>query len=104
MQTFRVKLVGSGFMMTVDGVRGRYGFFTSCFVEANASDRAGEAALTLIGNRADLRGPLNAVEGSRASIEIEEVSEWEDDVSGLFLESLMKSLQLVRGGGNEGAV
>ena len=30
--------------------------------------------------------------------------EEEDDVSGLFLESLMKSLQLVRGGGNEGAV
>jgi hypothetical protein len=55
MRKFRVRVQGRNLLIEVDGIRGKYGFYTNVFLEAFTLTEAESAALDLIQQDSRLR-------------------------------------------------
>ena len=86
---FRVRIAGHGFAKLVDGSLGRYGFFTNCFISATDASEAGAKAVEQIADRSKLADQREFEEGSSATLEIEEIIEWRDEVPGEHQQGLV---------------
>ncbi len=59
MKKYKVFIRGENFLMNVEGVKKKLGFYTARFVEANSEEEAGNAVMDML--RADLKFEKSAL-------------------------------------------
>ena len=77
MKRYRVLLNGTNFLLAVNGVAQRHGFYTTRWVEAADPDAAELAAVDVLRSEGDLRSRVLNHEDDWPSLYVEEIEEVE---------------------------
>jgi hypothetical protein len=77
MPKYRILIDAQNFLIEVEGAEGKYGFFTSRFVEANDPVAAESAAVQMLRKDAELRGLVRNGPDDPPVIHVEEITEFD---------------------------
>ena len=75
MPKYRVRIDAQNFLVEMEGAEGRYGFFTSRFVEADDPAAAESAAVQMLRDDAEPRGLVRNSPNDPPVIYVEEITE-----------------------------
>ena len=81
MPLYRVLVTGENFLVNLDSVPEKMGFFTGCFVEAASREQAETVAIDLVRHRQGLVGKVLNAEADQPLLfasEIQEVDSWDE--------------------------
>ena len=95
MQKYRVLVHGRNLSIEVDGIRGKYGFYTNVYVEAFTSSEAELAALELLQHDARLQESSLNLKDDTLHLSVEETAEIEtfDGLKRPFVRSVLGRIQ-----------
>jgi len=75
MKRFEVQLHGENFLLNLDGVLKKYGFYATRFIKAKDSQEAEKIAIILTHQNPNLKGTVLTKNAERSKINLKEIKE-----------------------------